>query len=309
MLFSVYLVTPDGKDYSLKIAYILYKKAIFVKDLARYFNLFKLKSRQFMDKEILTQCAYHESGRIVFAYLADYSCNSMAISNIDAGKGNSILNGGNDNPIIQKLINGEKPLGLEKPEAAYEVAVKLTVIYCAGTCARVFYENGGKVNEDTDLDFPGQDSIRIEQLQKFMREYNAAYSEDYISRIIAGIFQRLAKPEIWKSISKLAVEAVENFDKPMTRFMIEDTLMASGFKIKRINASSGFGVGLSETPDEPVKEKEVVRESKPVADILDESPLDIVLKNYLRKIRTDWSEEDAATSANQIKSLFAKYGK
>ncbi len=85
--------------------------------------------------------------------------------------------------------------------------------------------------------------------------------------------------------------------------------MASGFKIKRANASSGFGVGLSETPDEPVKEKEVVRESKPVADILDESPLDIVLKNYLRKIRTDWSEEDAATSANQIKSLFAKYGK
>jgi hypothetical protein len=266
-----------------------------------------------MAKEIVNLCAYHESGRVVFAYLADYTCNTMTVSNFDAGKGSSILNGGNDNPIIQKLLSGAKPGDFDKPENAYEVAAKLTIMYCAGTCARVFYENDGSVNEETELDFPGQDTIPIEQLQKFMKSYNPNHADDYVSRIIAGIFTRIAKPDIWKSISKLAQEAAENFDTPMTRYTIEDTLMASGFKIKRQSASSGFNVGLSETPDEPVKEKEVVKQevvkqSKPVAEEIDESPLDIVLKNFFRKIRTDWTEEEAAGAANQVKNIFAKYG-
>jgi hypothetical protein len=260
-----------------------------------------------MNKEILMRCAYHEGGRVVFAYLADYFCNKIELSDLDAGQGTSMLNGGEDNPIIQKLLSGERPGYFDSAKDAYEVAAKLTIIFSAGTCARVFYENGGKVTEETDLEFPGQDSINIEKLQKFMKECNAAHPDNYVNKIIAGVFERLAKPDIWKAIKNLAEAAVENYDKPLNRYTIEDTLMGSGFKIKRSAVSSGFDIGVSETPDEPVEKIEIMKSKLPEAE--DESPLDIVLKNYVRKIRSDWNEEELTLATNQFKNIFAKYGK
>ncbi len=272
-------------------------------DTFTFYNYNQIK----MNKEILNRCAYHEGGRVVFAYLADYFCTKIELSNLDAGNGTSILNGVEDNSIIQKLFSGERPGYFDDPKDAYDVAAKLTIIYSAGTCSRVFYENGGKVNENTDLEFPGQDSINIEKLQKFMKQCNSAHPDNYVNRIIAGVFDRIAKPDIWKAIKNLAEAAVENYDKPLSRYTIEDTLMGSGFKIKKPAVSSGYDIGLSESPDEPVEKIEIVKNKLP--EVEDESPLDIVLKNYVRKIRSDWNEEELKLATNQFKNIFAKYGK
>ena len=257
-----------------------------------------------MNREILHSCAYHESGRVVFAYLTDYFCTNIKITDLDSGKGSSTLNGGKDNPLIQKLLNGDRPGAFEDAKEGYAVAAKLTILFSAGTCTRVFYENDGSVNEETDLEFPGQDSVYIEMLQKFMKECNSTHPDDYMSRIIAGIFERIAKPDIWKAIKSLAEASVESYDKPLSRYTIEDTLMGSGFKINRSTVSSGANVGITETPDKPVGKPEV--KNRP-SEFEDESPLDIVLKNYLYKIRSDWNADDIDTATSHLKNIFRKY--
>jgi hypothetical protein len=260
-----------------------------------------------MENETLTLCAYHESGRVVFAYLAEYHCTSLTLSDIDPGKGSSMLNGGNDNPIIEKILRGDQLVSFNNVGEAYKIANRLMVMYCAGSCARAFYENNGTISGDVELDIPGQDGIKIDKLQSFMKGCNPAHSDGYVNTVIAGIFQQLAKKEIWKAVKNLAETAIENYDKPLNRYTIEDTLMGSGFKIKRPTFSSGYDVGLSEAPDEKPTKKQEPQPSI-ATDIDDESPLDIVLKNYFKKIRTDWSDTEAGVAANQVKSFFAKYG-
>jgi hypothetical protein len=263
-----------------------------------------------MKKSELERCAYHESGRIVFAYLAGYTCNSLAISSQDSGNGNSVLNGGSDNAFIQKILNNQPAQNFGPPQKAYAVAAKLALIYCAGSCARVFFENDGSVNEETEIDFPGQDTTPIEQIQRFMMQCNSNHPQNYIGQVIAHIFQRLAQVDIWKSVSMLAQQALSEHDKPLTRYKIEDTLMGSGLKLEHVNNTTGFQIDISETNDKPANETPIKQDavkSSPLADIVDESPLDIVLKNYLQKLKPDLNGESIATVATHLKTIFQKY--
>lgn len=266
-----------------------------------------------MNASILELCAYHESGRVVFAYMAGYFATSIQLNQHDYGSGTSILNPGYEGEDVSKLLKGLSPSAFEQPAAAYNVAAKLLIIFCAGTCARVFYLNGGKVDEETELEFPGQDSLYIDRLQAFMSTHNPNHPEDYLERTVRGIFVRLAKPEIWKSISALANASIRHHDKPLNRYTIEDELLGSGMKLKRATITPSIDLGLSEGDEEPsvdapIESKQQGINIDDVSNMLNETPLDIVLKNYLIKIRPDWKDLDVEKGKILLKEIFKKYG-
>lgn len=200
-----------------------------------------------MEKNILTLCAYHESGRVVFAYLNGFFCDGIELSIADPGRGKSKLNGGQDTALIQQILTGNHlSTAPENQNKAVGVALRLMDVYCAGTCARIFFEQDGNIPSDVELDVPVQDDKPITAIRKFLTALNPAHDPAFPSKKMADILQKLKDPSVWKPINLLATAAINNFEKPLNRFEIEDSLMAGGLKVKRA-APSGFSVGLTDT--------------------------------------------------------------
>jgi len=257
-----------------------------------------------MKNDILTLCAYHESGRVVFAYRAGFHCDGIELSAVDPGKGKSRLNGGADTALIQQILGGNHPvISPENRNKAIEVAQNLMDVYCAGTCTRIYLEEEGNIGELVELDVPVQDEKPIGAIQKFLTEINPGHDPAFPSKRMAVIFKKLRAPEVWKAIQSLASTAVTNGEKLLGRFEIEDALMAGGLRVQRA-ASPGFSVGLTEAGKK--KEGPETRASKTI-EFESESPADILLKDFFRKVRKDWGEEEVAAATQHVKDIIRKY--
>jgi len=257
-----------------------------------------------MENNILTLCAYHESGRVVFAYLCGFTCDGIELSATDPGRGMSKLNGGQDTALIQQILGGN-PLVIapENRNKAIEVAQHLMEVYCAGTCARIYFEQEGKIGTDVELDVPVQDEKPIHTIQQFLTGINPGHDTSFPAKKMAYIFQKLKDAGAWKAIHALATTAINSSEKSLTRFEIEDALMAGGLKIRRV-ASSGFNVGLSE---EKKKIEEPAAQQTRLKEFESESTADILLKDFFRKIRKDWGEEEVNAAARHVKEIIARY--
>ena len=97
--------------------------------------------------------AYHESARVVFAYLNGFTCDSMELPGKDSNA-NSKLNAGSDITFVQTVLSGN-PLSLsaENLQHGTEVARKLMTIYCAGTCAEIFFQNNHSRLQDFEEEY------------------------------------------------------------------------------------------------------------------------------------------------------------
>ncbi len=268
-----------------------------------------------MDNEILHLCAYHESGRVVFAYMAGYACDKMQLSDADSGQGESKLDAGDDLPLVQAVLGrGSSPVTAENMTKAIAAAKKLMNIYCAGTCAETFFRNNGSLPDQLDMDIPGQDIQNIELIQSFLKSSVSGHPDDFPSQTMIEILKKLQDRDTWKAVTKLAEAAIAAYDKPLNRFYIEDALMAAGFKIQKRAVRQGFSIGVERAPhtvrkptdDHQAAEKPIPE--KPSFDFGQENPLDIVLRDFLRKIKHDWKEGEADAAANHIKGIFEKYG-
>src|ERR1019366_6924505 len=155
-----------------------------------------------MENDTLQLNAYHEAGRVVFAYLVGYSCNSMELS----GAG-SKLNAGNDAALVQAVFSGN-PLSLspENREPGIEVGRKLMAIYCAGTCAETFFQNNVNIPDELELEIPGQDLVNIEKIQAFLKKSIVDQPDDYPAQTIVSVFKKLKDPDVWKAIQLLAAK-------------------------------------------------------------------------------------------------------
>ena len=108
--------------------------------------------------EPIELCAWHESGRVVYAYKNGFTCDAIELSETDPGSGKSKLNGGEDTPYINAILSGKtQAIVLEDPIKAVDIAKKLMKVYCAGSCAKIYVENGKKLDSQTEIDIPGQD--------------------------------------------------------------------------------------------------------------------------------------------------------
>jgi hypothetical protein len=258
-----------------------------------------------MANEILELCAYHESGRVVFAYHAGFFCDGIELSASDYGRGKSVLNAGGLTPLIQQILSGNHlSVAAEDRNKAIETAHHLMDIYCAGSCTRAYYEQMSNPGEEMELDVPVQDDKPISAIQKFLMGINPGSDPNFPSKRMSAILQKLKEPETWHAIEALAKAAVAKGGLALTRFEIEDALMAGGLKVKRA-ASPGFNVGLG---DASLKANREVMQDEPRPATGPLSTTDILLGDFFRTIRTDWSEAEAQAAVKNVKVVVSKYG-
>ncbi len=258
-----------------------------------------------MANEILQLCAYHESGRVVFAYRAGFFCDGLELSATDYGRGKSVLDGGSDTPLIQQVLSGNHLLvAPESRTRAIEVAQHLMEVYCAGSCTRAYFEQLAEPGSELEIDVPAVDEKAIMAVQKFLTGMNPGHDPSFPSKCMTRILQKLQDHETWKAVQSLAQAAINNDEKPLTRFEIEDTLMAGGMKIKR-TAAPGFNVGLG---DALRKSAGVVMDEEPRKPAGPLSTTDILLSDFFRNIRTDWTEDEAQAAVKHVKEVMTKYG-
>lgn len=257
-----------------------------------------------MADDILQLCAYHESGRVVFAYLSGFFCDGIELSDTDYGRGKSTLNGGSDTPLIQQILSGNHAsVTAENRNRAIEVAHHLMDIYCAGSCTRAHLEQIENPGAELEMDVPAADDKQISAIQHFLTAVNTGHDPDFPSKCMNGIFQKLKDPEVWKAVQSLSKAAIQT-ERPLTRFEIEDALMAGGMKIKRA-ASPGFNVGLGDASRKSPGAGYIEEPKKAEGPI---SNTDILLSDFFRNIRTDWDEEQAQAAVKYVRAVIAKHG-
>lgn len=256
-----------------------------------------------LNEEILKLSAYHESGRIVFAYQCAYGCESVELSATDSGKGNSKLNGYNDLEFIQAIFSGKtQNIITANPNKAIEVAKNLMKIYCAGSCAENFFEHDKKTSGINEMEMPGQDAGYIDKLQKFLKLQIPNHPDDYPSQIILQVFEELKKPDVWKPIEVLAERILKSEEKSLNRFYIEDALMMAGFKINKQIIKQAISVQEDET--KPVKHDDI---SEIQTEQADGALLDKALKDFLGLVKKDWTADEMDASIKYLKMLFKKF--
>jgi hypothetical protein len=230
----------------------------------------------------------------------------MELSATDAGRGKSVLDGGPDMAFIPLILSTNyTSIEVEQRSRAIEVAHKLMTIYCAGSVTRAYYENGMDTNAPLDLDVPAQDNKQIEAIQKFLKLIDNEHADDFVQQTMKQVLKQVQDPGTWKAIEALAAAALNKQDAPVKRFEIEDALTAAGMKVRHI-ARSGFSVGLMDK--EPVVSAKQEPVSPPGHEAFEtETTLDILLKDFFKKIRKDWNEEDVAHAVVHVRGLFEKY--
>ncbi len=267
-----------------------------------------------MENKALELCAYHESGRVVFAYQQGYSCYETQLSDTDAGAGDSRLSGEDDNQFIEAVFSGSEQVIVEQsPTKAMEVAKILMKITCAGACAAKYFSDGLKFVPNTEIEIPSQDVRYMDMIQNFMTDTDPNHPEDYPVQVMQQIFEELGNADLWKAIDMLAKAAMRSEGYKMTAFSIKDTLMAAGFEFKE-KRSQGVAIGLSNEPvKKPATESSGTTEQQPSAEQVQaltvDVMLDMVLTDFLKRVKKDWNEDALQESVAYLKGIFVKFKK
>ena len=273
-----------------------------------------------MENNVLRPSAYHEAGRVVFTYLCGYLCDAMEIPGV-AGSSGSKLNSGNDLAAVQAVFSGN-PIAMPAANLGHgiEVAKKLMTIYCAGTCTETFFNNNAEIPEELDMDIPAQDMKYIEKIQGFLKKASVDHPDDFPEHTIVTVFHKLKDPTTWKAIEMLAAKMLQAEDNSVKRFYIEDTLMVAGIRPQR-SASAvsapAFAVGVreDETPRSATSAAAASVAAAPVAekktttfDLSNFTPLDIMLRDFLKRIKSDWQGGELDAAVKYLNDIFKKYG-
>ncbi len=254
--------------------------------------------------ETISLGAYHEAGRVFYAYKNGYTCGSIQLSETDSGGGVSSLNGGSDTAYIQAILSGkitDAVLQQDSAKAA-EAAHKLMQVYCAGSCAELFYDKKGNTDEIDEIDLPAQDIKYIQLVQQYLQARVPGHGDDYPTATIMQIFEELPQPAAWKPITCLA-EAILKEDGKLDRFGIEDALMSGGLTIQQPSRNASMQLTEADLPA-PASEA-----AAPAANegLNEEVLLDIVLKDFLKAIKKDWGTNDLNGSVDYLKGVFKEY--
>jgi hypothetical protein len=190
-------------------------------------------------------------------------------------------------------------------------------IECSGTCARIFYENGGSVPEELDLEIPAQNFKNIEKIQAYLKKAIIDHPDDFLMQTIVSIFKKMKDPSTWNGIQLLATKILAEESNSLTRFYIEDTLMLAGINVRRAAAASspGFSVGVREDESpRPVAQQAQAstatqaQTKAPSIDLDSITPLYIMQRDFLKRIKKDWRENELDEAIAYINDLHKKFG-
>jgi len=255
-----------------------------------------------VNKNILT--AYHESARVVFAYLNGFACDEMELT----GEGtltNSRLNAGRQLTFVQAVLSGNPSSLSQNLSVEVEVAGKLLATYGAGTCAKIFLQNNLAIPDEFELDVSGQDLGMLEKIKGFLKKAEINDPDELLSKTFSAVFKKLKDPEIWKAIEQLASKILQQHNNKLTRFEIEDTLMVAGMLSRQANVQSGLSVGVHEDEN---AENPTPGTRAGEFDFGDLTPLDIMVRDFLKQLKGDWQEEEMSAAIKYLHGIYNKYG-
>lgn len=256
-----------------------------------------------MITETIDLCAYHESGRVAYAYQCGYSCESIELSEMDSGAGVAKLNAGADGESIQLILKDKtQATNTVITEKAIEVARKLMKIYCAASCAEIFFKEEKQIGVQTEIEIPGQDIKYINMIQSFLKNNVPNHPSDYPSQIITQVFRELKQKDNWSVIETLAQAILKTEGKKINRFYIEDAFMKAGFKPEKRQQAASHNFDMKLKEDDTKKDNIVP--SKSFADSTEEKLLDNTIKKFLRLIKKELNEEELDASVKYLKQVF-----
>jgi hypothetical protein len=243
--------------------------------------------------------AYYESAKVYTAYTLGYTCETMKLHESDYTQGSSKIISPDDLDFIQAIFSGKpQAIVFEQTNKAIEVANKLLKIHTAGACALAILSSKESDNGQSEIELIGKDARYVGVLQLFLKQHDTHYTENYVEVIIQLQYNLLKQDIVWKSIDFLAQRILKSEDYQLTRFNIEDTLMASGFKI--VKQDSYHALSVKEDKEEVHKET-IISSSSTV-----EIDLDSRLKKFLLILKQDLNETEINESIIYLKSLFGR---
>lgn len=185
----------------------------------------------------IEQCAYHESGHIVMAYLSRFSCEGVAILQDGSGDGYSKFNYGH--PRITELVAAivsyqEHPqfyhsLSPEVKSATEIMAYKMCGTLIGGAVSEALYKAGPDFIGDLPVEFSGPDLLRINSIQSLLSQIVSGHPRDYVEEQMTGIILIMQSEETWKAIEELASAIINAPSQRLSKTEIEQSLSSSGY--------------------------------------------------------------------------------
>jgi hypothetical protein len=156
------------------------------------------------DLEILS---WHESSRVVLAYLKGYTCKSIHFLNQSMSV--ALIDYGEDNTIAASLMGSATldyftELEWHEKLQVIEVASRLSQIFVAGSVGRAIHKNAGNPYVKLPINIDPMDLFKIEYLSSVLHSIDPHYTENFLEDAIRDVLYTMQKPCIWKAVDLLA---------------------------------------------------------------------------------------------------------
>jgi hypothetical protein len=190
-----------------------------------------------LDNKIYQQCAFHESGHIVMAYLSRFKCDSVTILEDGSGDAFTKFDYGKSpmTELIASLVNfSEYPqmfysLPLNVRAAAPQVALKICGTLLGGPVSEALYKVGVDFEGDLPIEVAGPDLQRVTSIDHLLRTIDPNHKPNYINEALGSVVQLIRNKQTWEAIEALSKEILNSKTKSLSRVEIENSLENSGY--------------------------------------------------------------------------------
>jgi hypothetical protein len=160
-----------------------------------------------VEKADLEMLAWHESSRVVLAYLKGYNCKSIHFLNESMSV--ALIDYGEDNTIAASVMGSSTldyftELEWHEKLQVIEVASRLSQIFVAGSVGRAIHRNGGNPHVKLPINIDPMDLFKIEYLNSVLHTIDPHYTENFLEDAIRDVLYTMQKPCIWEAVDILA---------------------------------------------------------------------------------------------------------
>jgi hypothetical protein len=189
-------------------------------------------------------CAYHESGHILFAYLAGYSCLHVELLSYQPQKDYSsiaLIDYGKDVSLVNRFLSPDtKPqffqhLPLVQQEQSIEIAQRLLRIYIGGSVAVSVFNNKGNPYVSLPIQMDYTDLLPVEHIEACLQQMDAR-EEGLVEHLLQDVLYTISNINIWQTISDLAQRLMHQ--RELYRNDIEECLDEHGISYNKPLVSS-----------------------------------------------------------------------
>lgn len=190
-----------------------------------------------MAQKLFEQGAYHESGHIVMAYLAQFQSDEVALIENEPGSGFTKFDFGDQRItlLIAAMQNYKQDifffnsLDSSLKAVAEKVAFKICGTLLGGPVSEALYKSGIAFQGNLPIEMSGPDLLSVESIDMCLSSNLPNHDPNYIVNSLINIVEILQQKETWKAIEHLAKAILSSPNKRLNRQQIENSLQTSGY--------------------------------------------------------------------------------